>query len=226
MHGMYDISNGDFLYVLATFVVCPVEWVNAYEWRKLTSHEIRGLTNYYRRLGQLMGIKDIPETYEGFKQFYEDYETANFAFSPDALAVADSTLDLLGTFMPYKLLSRAVVRRMSFALMDDRLLNAFKYPKPTLVERILVRGGLKARGLAIRLFFPPRTEPLFGRQTKQIRSYPNGYRLEELGPFGAGCPVPGASNPEKGSGAAQSAPTGCPVPHDLIAEDARQATGS
>ncbi len=143
MHGMYDISNGDFLYVLATFVVCPVEWVNAYEWRKLTSHEIRGLTNYYRRLGQLMGIKDIPETYEGFKQFYEDYETANFAFSPDALAVADSTLDLLGTFMPYKLLSRAVVRRMSFALMDDRLLNAFKYPKPTLVERILVRGGLK-----------------------------------------------------------------------------------
>ena len=221
MHGMYDISNGDFLYVLATFVVCPVEWVNAYEWRKLTNHEIRGLTNYYRRIGQLMGIKDIPETYAGFKQVYEDYETANFAFSPDALAVADSTLDLMGTFMPYKLLPRAVVRRMSFALMDDRLLTAFKYPKPTLVERILVRGGLKARGLAIRLFFPPRTEPLFGRQTKQIRSYPNGYRLEELGAFGPGCPVPKS---EKPSTAAQSA--GCPVPHDLRAEEAQQAAGS
>ncbi len=60
MHGMYDISNDDFLYVLSTFVVCPVEWVEAYEWRPLTDHEVRGMTNYYRRLGQLMGIKGIP----------------------------------------------------------------------------------------------------------------------------------------------------------------------
>uniref|UniRef100_UPI00248DB251 type I restriction endonuclease n=1 Tax=Dermacoccus nishinomiyaensis TaxID=1274 RepID=UPI00248DB251 len=87
----------------------------------------------------------------------------------------DAWLDLLGTFMPYKLLPRAVVRRMSFALMDDRLLAAFRYPKPTAVERVLVRGGLKARGLAIRLFASPRTEPLFGRQTKQVRSYPGGH---------------------------------------------------
>lgn len=189
MHGMYDIPNDDFVYVLATFVVCPVEWVNSYEWRSLTNHEILGLTNYYRRLGQLMGIKDIPETYDDFKKFYDEYETAHFAFSPDSLAVADATLDLLGTFMPYKLLPRAVVRRMSFALMDDRLLGAFGYPKPTAVERVLVRGGLKARGLAIRLFASPRTEPLFGRQTKQVRSYPDGFRVDDLGTFAPGCPV-------------------------------------
>ena len=28
MHKMYDISNDDMLYVLSTFVVCPVQWVN------------------------------------------------------------------------------------------------------------------------------------------------------------------------------------------------------
>jgi hypothetical protein len=219
MHGMYDIPNGDFLYVLATFVVCPVEWINSYEWRKLTGHEVLGLTNYYRRLGQLMGIKDIPETYDEFKRFYEDYETAHFAFSPDSLAVADATLDLMGTFMPYKLLPRAVVRRMSFALMDDRLLNAFRYPKPTAVERVLVRGGLKARGLAIRFFASPRTEPLFGRQTKQVRSYPNGFQLDELGTFAPGCPV------EKPSGEKSAPAAGCPVPHDALAP-AQQAANS
>ncbi|WP_168698401.1 oxygenase MpaB family protein [Gordonia paraffinivorans] len=215
MHGMYDISNDDFLYVLSTFVVCPVEWVEAYEWRPLTDHEVRGMTNYYRRLGQLMGIKGIPETYEEFKQFYEDYETANFAFSADALAVADATLDLLGTFRPYSFLPRAVVRRMSFALMDDRLLKAFRYPKPTLPERILVRGGLKLRGLAIRFVFPPRTEPKYSRHTGQVRSYPNGYRLEELGTFAPGCPVP---RPAKRSAATESA--GCPVPHEVSETDA------
>ncbi|MEO9326926.1 oxygenase MpaB family protein [Gordonia aurantiaca] len=219
MHAMYDISNDDFLYVLSTFVVCPVEWVAAYEWRKLTDHEIRGLTNYYRRLGRLMGIKDIPETYQEFKQLYEGYEKANFAYSADALAVADATLDLLGTFKPFTLLPRAAVRRISFALMDDRLLEAFHYPKPTLVERILVRGGLKLRGLAIRFFFPPRTEPLYTRDTGRLRSYPDGFRLEELGTFPPGCPAPKA---EKRSAAPQ--PAGCPVPHDPIAETERSAT--
>ncbi|MGC5257589.1 oxygenase MpaB family protein [Gordonia sp. DT218] len=190
MHAMYDISNDDMLYVLSTFVVCPVQWVNSYEWRKLTGHEVTGLTNHYRILGKHMAIKDIPATYEEFEQFYEEYERRHFAFSTKSLAVADSTLDLLGTFLPYRLLPRWVVRRMSFALMDDRLLTAFHYPKPTAAERAVVRGGLKLRGLAIRFFARPRTEPLYGRQTKQVRGYPRGYRLEELGTFTPGCPVP------------------------------------
>ncbi|GAC67941.1 oxygenase MpaB family protein [Gordonia soli] len=189
MHAMYDISNDDMLYVLATFVVCPVRWVNSYEWRRLTDHEVRGLTDYYRRLGKHMAIKGIPETYAEFERLMDDYEDQHFAFSEDSRAVADATLDLLGTFMPYRLLPRAVVRRMSFALMDDRLLWAFHYPRPTAVERVLVRGGLRLRGLAIRLFAPPRTEPLFGRQTPQVRCYPNGYEISELGTFAPGCPV-------------------------------------
>ncbi|WAC56731.1 oxygenase MpaB family protein [Gordonia sp. SL306] len=190
MHAMYDISNDDMLYVLSTFVVCPVQWVNSYEWRKLTGHEVTGLTNHYRMLGKRMAIKDIPATYEEFEQYYEDYERRHFEFSTKSLAVADSTLDLLGTFLPYRLLPRWVVRRMSFALMDDRLLTAFHYPKPSVAERVLVRGGLKLRGLAIRLVARPRTQPLYGRQTKQVRGYPRGYRLEELGTFTPGCPVP------------------------------------
>ena len=43
--------------------------------------------------------------------------------------------------------------------------------------------------IAIRLFASPRTEPLFGRQTKQVRSYPGGFRIDDLGTFAPGCPV-------------------------------------
>lgn len=190
MHAMYDISNDDMRYVLATFVVCPVRWFADYEWRPLTGNEIAGLTNYYRALGKHMAIKDIPETYGEFERLLDEYERAHFAFNPGARAVADATLDLLTTFPPFRLFPKWTVRRVSFALMDRPLLDAFGYPAPTAVERLLVRAGLKARGLAIRLFARPRTEPSFVRDSSQVRGYPNGYQISELGTFASGCPVP------------------------------------
>ena len=36
MHGAYDISNDDKLYVLCTFVVVPIRWLDRYGWRRLT----------------------------------------------------------------------------------------------------------------------------------------------------------------------------------------------
>ncbi|GAA1479694.1 oxygenase MpaB family protein [Gordonia sinesedis] len=190
MHGMYDISNDDMLYVLATFVVCPVRWISDYEWRRLTDNEVIGLTNYYRTLGKHMAIKEIPHTYAEFERLLDEYERAHFAYSPGARAVADATLDLLGTFPPFRHLPRWAVRRVSYALMDPPLRAAFRYPTPTAAERVLVRAGLKARGLAIRWFARPRTEPLFVRDTPPVRGYPDGYRIAELGTFAPGCPVP------------------------------------
>ena len=189
MHGRYDISNDDMRYVLATFVVCPPRWINAYEWRTLSQREIDGLTNYYRLLGKHMGIKDIPDTYAEFESLMDSYEQQHFDFREGSRAVADSTLDLLTTFMPYRLLPAPLVRRLARALMDEPLLDAFHYPHPTRAERVLVTAGLKARGLAIRYFATPRTEPVFGIDTAEVRGYPNGYRVDDLGTFPTGCPV-------------------------------------
>lgn len=189
MHGRYDISNDDMRYVLATFVVCPPRWINAYEWRTLSQREIDGLTNYYRLLGKHMGIKDIPDTYAEFESLMDSYERQHFDFREGSRAVADSTLDLLTTFMPYRLLPAPLVRRLARALMDEPLLDAFGYTHPTRAERVLVTAGLKARGLAIRYFATPRTEPVFGIDTAEVRGYPNGYRVDDLGTFPTGCPV-------------------------------------
>ena len=103
--------------------------------------------------------------------------------------MAEATLALLATFPPNDRLPVALVRRISLATMDDPLLDAFAFPHPARVTRGLVRGALKARGRVVR-FLPPRTEPYFARQLPQVRSYPDGYRVAELGTFPAGCPVP------------------------------------
>ena len=56
MHGSYDISNDDMLYVLCTFVVAPVRWIEEFGWRPLTEPEKVATVRYYSRLGGLMGM--------------------------------------------------------------------------------------------------------------------------------------------------------------------------
>jgi hypothetical protein len=177
MHGAYPISNDDKLYVLCTFVTMPIRWLDAYGWRPLTDHEKTATASYYRALGQLMGIKDIPATYTEFGNFPDRYEREHFGFDDGGLAVSEATLRLMATFGPNRFAPRAAVTRFAKALMD-----AFGYRRPARWERRLAAGALRLRGRIVRRM-PPRAEPLFARQLPNIRSYPRGYEVTELGTF-------------------------------------------
>jgi hypothetical protein len=192
MHRSYDISNDDMRYVLCTFVVMPKRWIDSYGWRRLSRHEIVASTVHYRTLGQRMGIKDIPESYEQFEACLDAYEEAHFAWDEGARNVSDATLALMASWYPRPL--APVLRTATLALLDEPLLKAFRYTPPGPVTRALVRRAVRARGRAVRLL-PPRRAPHFARQNWEIKGYPNGYRLEDLGT----CPVPGVR--------------GCPVRH-------------
>lgn len=185
MHGSYDISNDDMRYVLATFVVTPVRWIERYGWRTGTDDERTAAVRYYQRLGRLMGINEIPADYQGFADLMDAYERDKYVFDPKARAVADATLDLFVTFYPRPL--RPVMRRFSIALLDDHLRAAFDYPKPSPLLVRLAHGSLVARGKLIR-FFPPRRKPTFLRDTHRVRSYPGGFMIEKLGTFPASMP--------------------------------------
>jgi len=182
MHGSYDISNDDLRYVLCTFVVMPIRWLDAFGWRPMTETERIASANYYRELGRHMGIRDVPETWQAFSRHLDAYEREHFAFTPENRRVADATLELLTTFPPNSLLPPALVRWMSYALMDPPLLEAFDFPRPPPAFRALVRAGLRARGRAVRLL-PPRQRPLLPRDMPQVRSYPHGYDVAALGTF-------------------------------------------
>ncbi|MDC7335884.1 oxygenase MpaB family protein [Streptomyces lydicus] len=196
MHRSYDISDEDMRYVLCTFVVVPKRWLDAYGWRPLSAHERAAVAAYYRTLGRHMGITELPQTYEDFERCLDSYEEAHFGWDEDARRVSDATLDLMaGWYGPLA----PVVRGASMALLDDTLLAAFRYDRPRPAVRKAVRGALKLRARAVRLL-PPRRTPHYARQNPEIKGYPNGFRVAELGTFPAarrtgGCPVPHKEDP-------------------------------
>ncbi|MGD3109099.1 oxygenase MpaB family protein [Streptomyces sp. YGL11-2] len=196
MHRSHDISNDDMRYVLCTFVVVPIRWIDRYGWRRLSEHEKCAIAAYYRTLGRHMGITEIPQTHQDFARCLDAYETAHFGWDPGARRVSDATLDLMaGWYGPLA----PVVRGASMALLDDTLLDAFRYDRPRPAVRKAVRGALKLRARAVRLL-PPRRTPHYARQNPEIKGYPNGFRVAELGTFPAarrmgGCPVPHEEDP-------------------------------
>jgi hypothetical protein len=160
----------------------PKRWLADYGWRALTQKEADAATRYYVDLGKHMGIKGLPTTDEEFEAFLDAYEAEHFAYDEGARRVADATLDLLAGFPPNNLLPKALVRKASFALMDEPLLDAFRYPRPSPALRRLVRAGLKARAAVVRRK-RPRREPVLAQDLPQVRSYPRGFAVEELGTF-------------------------------------------
>ncbi len=186
MHKMYDITNDDMRYVLATFVVVPKRWIDDYGWRRMTYEEVRASVLYYRSLGKHMGITDIPETYEDFTRLLDEYEAAHFAFDAGARRVADSTMHLMTTFYPKP--AAPLIDIFSRSVMDDPLLQAFHYRKPNALARTLSVAGLRARARVVALL-PSRRTPRLVRDMPRIRSYPNGFEVDQLGTFAPGCPV-------------------------------------
>ncbi len=189
MHRGYDIPNHEMVYVLATFVVVPKRWMDDYGKRAFTTNEIEASVHYYLELGRHMGLKDMPSTYAAFERFMDDYEAEHFAVTPGGRRVADATLALTLTFYPRPV--RPLVEIFSRALMDQPLLAAFGYARPPELVVRISRGALRLRGRLLR-FFPTRRDYKRIIDQPQIRSYPDGFNLEELGTFPTGCPVPHA----------------------------------
>ena len=75
-----------------------------------------------------------------------------------------------------------------YAIMDDPVIAGFGFPKPSPAMRTLVIAALWLRARLLRLL-PARRRPRL-RTEMPHRSYPDGYRIEDLGP-----PVTGAKQP-------------------------------
>jgi hypothetical protein len=85
---------------------------------------------------------------------------------------------MLGWYLPAQLhrLGAAAV----YALMDEPLLDAFGFPRPSPALRRIVEQSLRIRAAFVRQL-PQRRRPYLV-STIRHRSYPRGYRLEDLGP--------------------------------------------
>jgi hypothetical protein len=178
-HGTYKIDNDEFLYVLTTFVFEPIRWMERFAWRPMIREEKLANYYYWREMGKRMAIKDIPDTYEKLEQYNIEYEEKNFRYAESNRVIGQATVNLmLGWYLPRAL--RHLGEPFVYAMMDDRLIEAFGFPKQPPALKSMVANALKLRGRIIR-HLPPRRLPRLLTQAKN-RTYPHGYEIEQLGP--------------------------------------------
>ena len=175
MHAMYDISNDDMRYVLATFVVVPKRWMDDYGFRPLSPNEVVATTNYYIELGRRMAIKDMPEDYAGFERLLDDYEREHFAFDAGGRRVADSTLDLIDHLPAQQL--RAEVGGEAVRVVADGRAVAARVPLPD--PDPLRAGAVQRRDAAARpaaAAVPGSLEAQVGQHLRLLPHLPGGLR--------------------------------------------------
>ena len=178
IHSHFAISNEDYLYVLSTFLFEPIRWMRNFAWRPMCEVEERACYVFWSEVGRRMGMHDIPESLEAFEAYNVNYERDHFRRNEASRQVAESTRDLfLGWYLPrplWRLGAPAV-----YALMDNPLLEAFGFPKPSRALRFIVGAALRTRARIIR-WLPERRTPkhIPGRGS---RTYPDGYEIEILG---------------------------------------------
>jgi ER-bound oxygenase mpaB/B'/Rubber oxygenase, catalytic domain len=178
LHGRFTIANEDFLYVLSTFIFEPIRWNEKFGWRLLCERERLGYFYFWREVGRRMNIRDIPVGYGVFERFNEDYEREHYRYTEANRHVGAATRELFVSWFPRFL--APVVRSAIYALLDDRLIEAFGFPQPSRLMRRLVPGALRLRAGFVCLL-PPLKEPRL-RTEMGHPTYPQGYVIEHLGP--------------------------------------------
>lgn len=188
LHGRFKIANDDFRYVLSTFIFEPIRWIDRFGWRSMVEQERLGLFYFWREVGKRMNIQDIPESFAEYEQFNVEYEQSRFRYSDASRRTAEATRNLFLSWLLPKPLWK-LGEPFVYALMDDKLCAAFGFPTPPPFTRSFVENALRLRARIVRQL-PERRLPFF-RSEMTHRSYPNGYRTEELGP-----PLSEKANPQ------------------------------
>jgi hypothetical protein len=178
LHSRFTIANEDFLYVLSTFIFEPIRWNARFGWRLMCAQERLGMFYFWREVGCRMNIKDIPTDYAVLERYNVEYERSHYRYTDTNQRVGAATRDLFLSWFPR--LVRPLVRPAIYAMMDDPILVAFGFPRPSPVTRRLVTGALKTRARLLR-WLPRRRRPRLRTEMKHP-TYLHGYRIEDLGP--------------------------------------------
>ncbi len=173
-------SPDDFLYVLITLLVVPIRWARSHGWRPPTDTEELAAVRFYKELGQRMHVTGMPDTFEEAASFFDAYEATNVSRSPAGNLLMDKTVQVLRSRLPFPL--RPLVRALLSTMFDDeRLVSALGLPRVNRLARTTMSLGLSLRN-AIRRRRRLTTKPHFTSGRAGSSLYPEGYRLDDIGP--------------------------------------------
>jgi len=182
IHSHYDISNDDYLYTLALFIIEPVRWMETFGYRPLCEREKKAGYLAFKSLGHAMNITGIPESRDEFVAWYLNYRNQNMKFHIDNKLVTDGYIAAIKEMFPR--LFRPIVRPMILTLINDpELLEATGQKAPLPLVQKLIRGFMAVRRRAQRYINPWQNKSFEGGYLGQhYKSYPNGYQGCPLGP--------------------------------------------
>ncbi|MFD7322435.1 oxygenase MpaB family protein [Streptomyces sp. NPDC059875] len=198
----WSISNEDYLFVLATSMLGPVRWVDRYAWRPTSRQEKVAAYLHIKEQGELMGLKDMPGSYQEMARFHDDYVEAHFAYSPEAeklwRALEPTVVEPMVGHVPerWRPTARRLAKAGMPALLGPHMRRAFGVREPSRLLCLAVDAAIKARSAYVRRQ-PPRTEAAYP-DPLPTPSFPKAdYRIEDLGPaHTTGAPTTGTHTAE------------------------------
>jgi hypothetical protein len=182
IHSHYEISNDDYLYTLALFIVEPARWMETFGYRPLTEREKYAGYLAFRSLGQAMGITDIPESRDEFVAWYQDYRNQHLSYHPDNKKVTDDLIDGMKEMFPFFI--KPLIRPVILTLINDPdLLVATEQTAPPRFIQTIIKGFMRVRKLSQKYINPWQKKSFETSYLGQhYKTYPEGYQNSVLGP--------------------------------------------
>ncbi len=174
MHGRWKIRNDDSLWVLGTFVVPTVRFLDRFAWRRVTGQEREAIAAWYAALGERMLLHDVPATYADVEDLVDGYEARELERTDEGDRLFAASLPVSAAMLPSPL--RRWSRPLFGVLIDEPARTALALPTPNAGLTAAVVAGMSARSMLERV----RPGPGFV-SGGAYGPYPDGYELPDLG---------------------------------------------
>jgi len=169
IHKHFNISNDLFLYTLSTLACLPRRISERFAGEHgLNKDELESQFQLWRRVGELMGIKDIPTSQDTFLAWMIDYEDRHFSPTPaSTLVIAALAQEWAEYWYPKPL--QAWGEGLFYAFIDPELRTRLNLREPSPAQNLAVEIAAKSFFRGVRLLPDPAERSWSTRFSKGIK---------------------------------------------------------
>lgn len=205
------ISNQESLYILSVFMVEPIALIEKYGYRDPHPEEKVAMYQYWKYIGEEIGIEDIPESLDKALEYCTLYQQKYMKYHNDNARLAKASIDLFLSNLPFKYLHEGFLHPMVHSFCPRLLREALGFPVNLSFQQfIFVQGILNLCSFIVKNLVVPESKwilrtgssddeyvatqfsgknrkggvcgrKLFTKFDVYKNTYKDGYLIEELG---------------------------------------------
>lgn len=165
LHRQYQsyITNDEMIYTLALFILEPLRWGDAVEWRKWTDLERVAIFTYWREIGHRMGMSGIPETIPCLQRWAAEFADKHAKFADSNVHCTTAALNLFLRSLPAFL--RGLGTQVCTCFVEEHVRPMIGLSHPHWFIAATVQNLVMIRAFLLRNFFLPRLSLYHGLGT-------------------------------------------------------------